>query len=201
MCHRMPARSEERERLVGQLEEWRQHHGAQWALTLALGVSPTGHFDPEAALKPHLRKLLKQLACEVFGVPRRQLGRLNHDTAPFFVGVYESHDRFERPWPHIHGCIALRGQSEALLRGVLRDRWGMDQHPAKPAIIGRDKVAVAVPSREVAPRAAIARPGYRPSFSLTPIRTDNWLGGYSTKMTNVRNVSVWTAPEILNLAA
>ena len=203
MCHRpaFAAPSESRERLIEQLEEWRHRHKATWALTLALGVSPEGRFDPEASLKPHLRKLLKQLACEVFGVPRRQVRHLTAETAPFFAGIYESHSRFGRPWPHIHGCIALNGQREALLRGVLRDRWGSDEHPDKPAVISQDWVAVPMPSRDIAPRSVVNRPGYRPSFSLSPIYDANFLGGYSAKLTSVRNVSVWTAPEIMNLAA
>lgn len=204
MCHRMafrPTRSPDRARLVLQLEEWRHLHKADWALTLALGLSPEGHFDPEASFKPHLRKLLKQLSCEVFGVPRRQLRNLTAETAPFFAGMYETHDRFGRPWPHMHGCIALRGQPEGLLRGALRDRWGLDEHPDKPAFISQEWVAVSMPSRAIAPRSVINHRSYRPSFSLTPIYSDNYFGGYAAKLSSARNVSVWTAPEIMNLAA
>lgn len=201
MCHRLAIVAPDRSRLIRELEEWRQSHKAQWALSLALGVSPLGHFDPETSLKPHLRKLIKQLASEVFGVPRRQVRHLTAATAPFFAGVYESHDRFGRPWPHIHGCIALGGHSEAFLRGVLRDRWGADEHPDRPGVISSDWAAVPSPSRDLAPRSVVNRPGYRPSFSLTPIFNDNFLGGYATKLTSVRNASVWTSPEILNLAA
>lgn len=190
-----------RQRLIEQTEEWRERHNAQWALTLSLGVSPMGGFDPDASFKPHLRKLLKQIASEVFGVPRRQVRHITPATAPFFAGVYESHDRFGRLWPHIHGAIALGGHSEALLRGVLRDRWGTDESPDKPAQIAVDHLAVAMPSHDFAPRGVVSRRDYRPSFDLKPIRDANWLGGYSTKSTSVRNVSVWTAPEIMNLAA
>lgn len=188
-------------RLISELEDWRVRNNARWALTLSLGVSPLGRFDPEASFKPHLRKLLKQLSCEVYGVPRRQVRHLTSATAPFFAGLYESHDAFGRPWPHIHGAIALGGHSEALLRGVLRDRWGADESPEKPAVIAQDHIAVPCPSREIAPRGVVNRHGYRPSFALKPIFSANWIGGYASKLSSVRNVSVWTAPEIMNLAA
>jgi len=190
-----------RPRLISELEDWRIMHNARWALTLSLGVSPVGRFDPDASLKPHLRKLLKQLASEVFGVPRRQVKHLTPATAPFFAGLYESHDRFGRPWPHVHGAIALGGHSEALLRGVLRDRWGKDENPEKAAVIASEGVAVPCPSRDLAPRAVVSRPDYRPSFALKPIFSANWIGGYASKLSSVQNVSVWTAPEIMNLAA
>lgn len=190
-----------RQRLISDLEDWRIRHDARWSLNLSLGVSPLGRFDPDASFKPHLRKLMRQLACEVFGVPRRQVHRLTSDTAPFFAGLYESHDRFGRPWPHMHGAIALGGHSEALLRGVLRDRWGEDGDPSKPAVIAQDHVAVPCPSREIAPRSVVNRPDYRPSFSLKPIFSANWLGGYASKLSRVQDVSVWTTPEIMNLAA
>ena len=190
-----------RDRLIRGLEDWRIQHNARWALTLSLGVSPHGHFDPDASLKPHLRKLLKQLASEVFGVPRRQVKHLTPATAPFFAGLYESHDKFGRPWPHIHGAIALGGHSEALLRGVLRDRWGKDESPEKAAVIASEGIAVPCPSRDLAPRGVVRRPDYRPSFALKPIFSANWIGGYASKLSSVQNVSVWTAPEIMNLAA
>ncbi len=190
-----------RDRLISELEDWRIRHNAHWALTLSLGVSPTGHFDPDASLKPHLRKLLKQLASEVFSVPRRQVKHLTSASAPFFAGLYESHDKFGRPWPHVHGAIALGGHSETLLRGVLRDRWGKDENPEKAAVIASEGIAVPSPSRDLAPRAVVSRPDYRPSFALKPIFSENWIGGYASKLCSVRRVSVWTTPEILNLAA
>ena len=188
-------------RLVSELEDWRLENKAHWALTLALGVSPLGHLDPEASFKPHMRKLMRQLSCEVFGVSRRQVKHLTASTAPFFAGVYESHDKFGRPWPHIHGAIAVGGQSEALLRGVLRDRWGADENPERAGVITLDSVGVPSPSREIPPRGVINRPDYRPSFALKPIFSANWIGGYSSKLSSVRNVSIWTTPEIMNLAA
>lgn len=191
-----------RERMVDQLETWRVKNKAEWSLTLALGFSPDGAFDPDASFKPHLRKLLKNVACEVFDLSLRQRKRLSREDNPvFFAGVYESHDRFGRAWPHIHGCVALRGQSEALLRGVLRDRWGRDEDADKPAIIGVDMVPVPVASRDVAARSVINRPSYRPSFCLRPITDAHWLGGYSAKSGSIRDLSMWTAPEIMNLAA
>lgn len=188
-------------RLISELEDWRLQHNARWALTLTLGTSPIGRFDPEASFKPQLRKLMKQLSCEVFGVGRRQLPRLTSATAPFFAGLYESHDRFGRPWPHFHGAIALGGQPEALLRGVLRDRWGKDENPEKEGVIAVDGIAAPCPSRDTAPRGVVSGATYRPSFALKPIFSANWIGGYSTKLSGVRNVSVWTTPEIMNLAA
>lgn len=188
-----------RDRLISELEDWRIRHNAGWALTLSLGVSPIGHFDPDASLKPHLRKLFRNLEREVFGLSRRASERQDRHAAFFFAGLYESHDKFGRPWPHVHGAIALGGHSEALLRGVLRDRWGKDEHPEKPAVVAVDHIAVPCPSREIAPRGVVNRPNYRPSFSLKPIFSANWLGGYSAKSTGVRKVSIWPAPDILNL--
>ncbi|MGV9005359.1 MAG: hypothetical protein ACOH1H_01335 [Brevundimonas sp.] len=191
----------DRARLVEELEDWRLSYNAHWALTLSLGVSPRGHFDPEASLRPQRNKLLKNISSEVFGVPRRQIKHLTIETAPFFAGLYESHDKHRNPWPHIHGCFALGGQSEALLRGVLRDRWGEDAHPEKPGIIARDLAAVPSPSRDLAPRGVVNRLDYRPSFALEPIFSAKWLGGYASKLSSVRDVSVWTTAEIMKLAA
>jgi hypothetical protein len=190
-----------RDRLISELEEWRLHHNAHWALTLTLGMTPERAFDPDVSFKPHVRKLLKQISCEVFGVPRRQVKNLTCDAAPFFAGLYESRGKHGQPWPHLHGAIALRGQSEALLRGVLRDRWGMDEDPELPGVISADHVAVPCPSREFAPRGVVNRHDYRPSFALKRIFSANWLGGYSTKQVSTSSVSIWTAPEIMNLAA
>lgn len=188
-----------RQRLITDLEDWRIRHNARWALTLSLGVSPSGRFDADASLKPHLRKLFRNLEREVFGLSRRASERQDRHAAFFFAGLYESHDKFGRPWPHIHGAIALGGHSEALLRGVLRDRWGKDDEPSKPAVIAQDHVAVPSLSREIATRGVVNRPDYRPSFSLKPIFSANWLGGYGSKLSRVQDVSFWTAPQILNL--
>jgi hypothetical protein len=188
-----------RDRLISELEDWRVRHNAGWALTLSLGVSPIGRFDPDASLKPQLRKLFRNLEREVFGLSRRASERQARHAAFFFAGLYESHDKFGRPWPHLHGAIALGGHSEALLRGVLRDRWGSDEQPKKPAVVAVNHVAVPCPSREIAPRGVVNRHNYRPSFSLKPILSANWLGGYSAKSIGVRKVSIWPAPDILNL--
>lgn len=190
-----------RARLIEELEDWRLRHNARWALNLSLGISPLGHFDSESSFKPHLRKLMRQLSCEVFGIGRRQLKRLTPATAPFFAGLYEGHDKFGRPWPHIHGAMALGGQPEALLRGVLRDRWGRDEDPEKDGIIVCDSVGAPSPAEGVARRGVIKRLDYRPSFALKPIYSSNWIGGYAAKRSTVRDVSVWTTPEIMNLSA
>lgn len=189
-----------RERLISELEDWRLRHKARWALTLSLGVSPLGRFDADASLKPHLRKLFRNLEREVFGLSRRASERQDREAAFFFAGLYESRDRFGRPWPHIHGAIALGGQSEALLRGVLRDRWGEDEEPSKRAVIAVDHIAVPCPSREIALRGVVNRPDYRPSFCLRPICNDYWLGVYSIKSMPTANASIWPASYILNLS-
>lgn len=186
-------------RLASELEDWRLEHGAHWALTLSLGVSPLGHFDPEASFKPHLRKLFRNMEREVFGLSRRLSERKDRDAAFFFAGIYEARSKAGQPWPHIHGVISLGGQTENLLRGVLRDRWGADEEPHKPAVIAVDHVPAPCPSQEVAARGVVNRFGYRPSFSLKRVFGPNWLGGYSIKSSGVRTVTVWTAPEILNL--
>lgn len=172
---------------------------ASWALTLSLGIEPRASFDPEASFRPHLRKLFRNLEREVFGLSRRASESQEREAAFFFLGVYESHDKFGRPWPHIHGAIALEGHSEALLRGALRNRWGGDEEPSKRAVIALDHIAVPCPSREIAPRAVVNRPDYRPSFCLRPIYSDYWLGTYALKSAPTQNISIWTAAEILNL--
>ncbi len=189
-----------RERLISELEDWRVRHNAGWALTLSLGVSPLGHFDPDVSLKPHLRKLFRNLEREVFGLSRRASERQDREAAFFFAGLCESHDKFGRPWPHIHGAIALGGHSEALLRGVLRDRWGKDENPEKAAVIASEGIAVPCPSREIAPRGVVNRPTYRPSFCLKPLFSDYWLGVYSLKSMPTTNASLWPASYILNLS-
>ena len=192
--------AKERLRLVQDLHEWADKNGAHWTLTLALGVRPTSSFDLEASLQPHLTKLFRNLAHECFDVPRRQLGKLTRDTAPWFAGIYEATDKHGSPWPHIHGMIALRGQPEALLRGVLRDRWGSDRNEVAPAYIIRDWAKVDAPSRELAPRAVLKRDGYRPSFDLAPVKNEKW-ARYTLKKIDPKNASIITATEILKIAA
>lgn len=186
----------ERLRLARDWHRWARENDAHWCLTLALGVRPSGPFDPEASLRPHLTKLLRNVAHECFDVPRRQLAKLKPEIAPWFTCVYEATDRHGNPWPHVHGMIALRGQPEALLRGVLRDRWGPDENADAEAYIIRDWAKVAAPSCDFAPRAVVRRDGYQPSFDLSPLN-DEGFARYALKKLDPRNASIITATEIL----
>lgn len=192
--------AKERLRLASEWHQWARENGAHWTLTLALGVRPTGPFDAEASLRPHLTKLLRNVAHECFDVPRRQLERLTPETAPWFTCVYEATDRHGNAWPHVHGMIALRGQPEALLRGVLRDRWGSDENTDADAYIIRDWAKVKVFSRDLAPRAVVRREGYRPSFDLSPLN-DEGFARYALKKIDPKRASIITATEIMKIAA
>lgn len=192
--------AEERRRLAGAWHQWARENNAHWCLTLSLGTSPTGSFDAEASLRPHLTRLLRNVAHECFDVPRRQLEKLTPETAPWFTCIYEATDRHGRLSPHVHGIIALRDEPEALLRGILRDRWGWDENADADAYTIRDWIKVDAPSRDFAPRAVIKRAGYRPSFDLRPMNDEGWTR-YCLKKLDPKNVSIITASEIMKIAA
>ena len=172
------------------LHEWAVENGATHALTLTLGHYPTRAFDADAMFRPALRKLLKAIAHDARGVPKRWLHRMRPNQHPFVCVLYEPTTREGVPFPHVHGFIGLRLGEEPLMRGVLRTRWGTEKHPDKPA-----HVLTLEPSRARASRAVVKHPSMRPTFELAPLRNGGW-ASYSLKKTNAKE-RLWTSAELL----
>ncbi|MNQ34864.1 hypothetical protein D3C85_483350 [compost metagenome] len=181
-----------------QLHTWADENGARHALTLTLGVWPSRSFDPEASFRPHLKKLFRAIAHEVFDIPKRHLPNMSIEEMPWFAGMVENTTRSGASYPHIHGYIAIPNGLEPLVRGVLRERWGQDASPDLPAHVIREWEAIPAPSMPVAQRAVIPpRFGFSPTFELRQVLTPGW-ASYSLKKPGAPLRGIWTTPEILH---
>lgn len=180
------------------LHDWAETNGARHALTLTLGLWPSRAFDPEASFRPHLKKLFRAIAHEVFDIPKRHLPNMDIREMPWFAGVVEQATRSGALYPHIHGYIAIPDRLEPLLRGVLRNRWGQDASPSLPAHRIEGWQLVNAPSEAIAPRAVIPpRLGFKPTFELRETISAGW-ADYSLKRSGADLRGVWTTPEILH---
>lgn len=152
-------------RVAVELHDWAKERGASHFLTLTLGFSPSGLFDPEVSFKPQLKKLFRHIARGMNDVPRRRVARMSLSDAPRFAGVYEPRTKEGVPYPHIHGFIAVPAGREADLRGILRKRWGRDSDPHATALDGYFDM----PFFDRAPHSVTPR-AYDPTFDLQLIK-------------------------------
>ena len=177
-------------RLADSFHEWAVERGATHAITLTLGCYPERSFDPDVSFRPQLRKLLKAIAHDAHGVPKRLLPRLRWDRQPFMAGFYEPTTKTGVPYPHFHGVISVAAGEEPLMRGVLRTRWGTDDAPHEPAyVVGMEA------SRPRAARSVVRHPAWRPTFALRPLRSAGW-ASYSLKKPSASD-RLWTSAELL----
>lgn len=172
-----------RHRLADAYAELYKEHKATHALTIALGVHPV-RFDPETELLPQLRRIAREIAQRLRGVPKRQLMRLRPEDAVWMAGFYEPRNGAGELYPHFHGVISLRNNEESALRGVLTDTVGADS-----AFRG----AVLVPPT----RRVVSTPGAKPSFDLQPLSGTSGYIRYATKQARGLDVTHWTINDIL----
>lgn len=175
------------------LASWAADLSMTHSLTLTAGCYPDRSFDPETSFRPFLKRLFAEIAHELRDHPRRYVARMGQDEFPAFFGFYEAATRAGAPYPHVHGVIALGRGEEEHLRAILRTRWGTDKEPGITSPYLRH-----YPSRSVALRGVCrTKRDWRPTFELTPMRSDHWLG-YSAKK-YASTSTIWTHADILNL--
>lgn len=161
-------------------------YGISHQLTLSLGYHPV-RYEPETFL-PVLKRLVRETARKVRGVPKRKAARLTIDNpdVPFFAGFYEGNDRAGLVYPHWHGGIALRPGEEPLFRDMLWECFGADaKDPLKPF----------EPPRTTRPLVTERRA--KPTFDLTALTTSERYIRYSTKHVDANSLIHWTTADIL----
>lgn len=175
------------------LAEWAADLGATHALTLTAGCYPVRAFDPETSFRPYLKRLFVEIARKLRDHPQRYVARMRQGEFPAFFGFYEAATRAGAAYPHVHGVIALQKGEEEALRAILRTCWGTDKDADLTSPYLRHFPSLAVALRGV----CRTKRDWRPTFELTPLRGDEWLG-YSAKKYATTSI-IWTHADILNL--
>lgn len=173
-------------RLVRAYADFWADHGISHQLTLSLGYHP-GRYQPETFL-PVLKRLVRETARKVRGVPKRKAERLtiDHPDVPFLAGFYEGKDRAGLVYPHWHGGIALRPGEEPLFRHMLWECFGED---------AKDPLMPFEPTRTTRPLVTERRAN--PTFDLTAMTTSERFIRYSNKHVDADSLIHWTTADIL----
>lgn len=161
--------------------------GITHQLTISLGVSPRA-FSPEEELMPILRKLVREGATKLRGLPKRRALLLTHNDpqALGMAGFYEATKRSGESFPHWHGGVALHPGEELGLRQLLWQCIGED---------AQDPLERWEPSKTTRPLITIR--GAKPTFHLTPLVTSARFASYANKKTPISNIVHWTTADIL----
>lgn len=167
----------------GYVNHW-QAHGASHALTISLGSHPS-RFDPEVEFIPQMRRIVREIAHRLRGVPKRQLLKLKADAAPFMAGFYEAKDAGGTLFPHWHGVIAISPEEEPRLRSLLVECVGKDRSDLHYTPIQTT-------------RPVITSPGAKPTFDLQTLRTPSEWIEYATKYVSIDNLTHWQTHDFLD---
>ncbi|MDO8911798.1 MAG: hypothetical protein Q8N10_17130 [Phenylobacterium sp.] len=157
--------------------------GASHELTISLGVHPK-KFDPETEFLPQMRRVVREIAHMLRGIPKRRMLKLPLCDAPWMAGFYEATDAAGILFPHWHGVIALHDHEESRLRAILVNSVGKDMTPGA-APYGRTT------------RPIITTLKAKPTFHLAPLESpDRWIA-YSAKKVWDSNPVHWVTGDFL----
>lgn len=174
-------------RLAGAYADLWTDLGITHQLTISLGISPRS-FSPEEELMPILKRLVREGATKLRGLPKRRALSLTH-TDPRALGIagfYEATKRSGESFPHWHGGVALHPGEERGLRQLLRQCIGEDaEAPLEPWELSNTT------------RPLITIRGAKPTFHLSPITTSARYASYANKKTSIDNIVHWTTADIL----
>jgi hypothetical protein len=169
--------------IEGYVQLW-QDNEVSHELTVGLGVHPR-KFVPEVQFLPQLRRIAREIAHRLRGVPKRKLLRLQPEDAVWMAGFYEAEDAAGLLFPHWHGVIALRAGEEDKLRELLVECVGEDMTPGASGLLGGSH------------RPVITTPKAKPTFHLRSLSSpERWIA-YANKQVRYAEPTHWTINDIL----
>ena len=173
-------------RLLKAYADWFRARGASHELTISLGVCPPRGFDFGADFVPQMRRVVREIAHHLDGVPKRKLALLTAEQSRFMSGFYEATDVTGARFPHWHGVIAIEDWEEPILRDLLVD------------VVGDDKSPEACPIPVAGSRRVINYPSARPNFHLQKLTRCDGFIAYANKKVGPGDIEHWGTADFLH---